>query len=125
MKEESLGDRIFKLRKEANMSQYQLAKKLDIHQKNIGKYEKNEYTPSALIVRDIAKVFGVTADYLLFGSEAGTSAGMIKIKDRQLAQWLQELDNVDEETRMVVVGVLKLAVNSSKAKKLLIDVGTA
>jgi hypothetical protein len=62
---------------------------------------------------------------LLFGSEAGTRAGMIKIKDRQLAQWLQELDNVDEETRSVVVGVLKLAVNSSKAKKLLIDVGTA
>ncbi len=42
-----------------------------------------------------------------------------------MAQWLQELDNVDEETRSVVVGVLKLAVNSSKAKKLLIDVGTA
>jgi len=82
MKEESLGDRIFKLRKAANMSQYQLAKKLDIHQKNIGKYEKNEYTPSALIVRDIAKVFGVTTDYLLFGSEAGARAGMIQIKDR-------------------------------------------
>lgn len=122
MKQESLGDRIFKLRKAANMSQYQLAKEIDIHQKNIGKYEKNEYTPSALIVRDIAKVFGVTTDYLLFGSEAGAKAGMIKIKDRQLAQWLQELDNLDEETRQVVIGVLRLAVRSSKAKKLLSEV---
>jgi transcriptional regulator with XRE-family HTH domain len=122
MTEESLGDRIFKLRKAANMSQYQLAKTIDIHQKNIGKYEKNEYTPSALIVRDIAKVFGVTTDYLLFGSEAGTKAGMIQIKNRQLAQWLQELDNLDEETRQVVIGVLKLAIKSSKAKKLLSEV---
>jgi transcriptional regulator with XRE-family HTH domain len=122
MTEESLGDRIFKLRKAANMSQYQLAKTIDIHQKNIGKYEKNEYTPSALIVRDIAKVFGVTTDYLLFGAEAGTKAGMIQIKNRQLAQWLQELDNLDEETRQVVIGVLKLAIKSSKAKKLLSEV---
>ena len=99
-----------------------LAKKLDIHQKNISKYEKNEYTPSALIARDIAKVFEVTTDYLLFGSEAGTKGGIINLKDRQLTQLLQELDNIDEEAKTVVIGVLKLAINSSKAKKLLSQV---
>jgi transcriptional regulator with XRE-family HTH domain len=119
--EGSLGQRIFELRKASNMSQYQLAKQLDIHQKNIGKYERNEYTPSALIVRDIAKVFGVTTDYLLFGSEAGAMGGKINIKDRQLAQWIQELDNLDEETRQVVIGVLRLAIRSNKAKKLLTE----
>ena len=119
MNEGTLGERIFKLRKAANMSQYQLAKKLDIHQKNIGKYEKNEYTPSALILRDIAKVFGVTADYLLFGSEAGSKEGVIHIKDRRLAQKLQELDNLDDDTLKVVIGMLQIAISSSKAKKIL------
>ena len=119
MNEDSLGERIFKLRKAAKMSQHQLAKQLGIYQKNISKYEKNEYTPSALIVRDIAKVFGVTADYLLFGSEAGTKGGVIHIKDRHLAQCLQELDNIDDETRQTVIGMLKLAIRSSKAKQLL------
>jgi transcriptional regulator with XRE-family HTH domain len=119
MNDESLGERIFKLRKGARMSQHQLAKQLDIHQKNISKYERNEYTPSALIARDIAKVFGVTADYLLFGDEAGTKGGMIHIKDRQLAQCLQELDKIDDETRQIVIGMLKLAIRSSKAKQLL------
>ncbi|NIM10819.1 MAG: helix-turn-helix domain-containing protein [Candidatus Aminicenantes bacterium] len=122
MNENSLGERIFKLRKAAKMSQHQLAKQLDIHQKNISKYERNEYTPSALIVRDIAKVFGVTTDYLLFGSEAGTREGVIHVKDRQLAQELQELDNLDEETRQVVIGLLRLAIKSNKAKKLLSEV---
>ena len=122
MNENSLGERIFKLRKAAKMSQHQLAKQLDIHQKNISKYERNEYTPSALIVRDIAKVFGVTTDYLLFGAEAGTREGVIHVKDRQLAQELQELDNLDEETRQVVIGLLRLAIKSNKAKKLLSEV---
>jgi len=119
MNEESLGERIFKLRKAAKLSQHQLAKQLDIHQKNISKYERNEYTPSALIVRDIAKVLGVTTDYLLFGPESGVKEGVIHIKDRNLAQNLQELDNLDDETREVVIGMLKLAIRSSKAKKLL------
>jgi transcriptional regulator with XRE-family HTH domain len=121
MNEESLGERIFKLRKAAKLSQHQLAKQLGIYQKNISKYEKNEYTPSALIVRNIAKVFGVTADYLLFGSEAGTTGGVIHIKDRTLAQCLQELDNIDDETRKTVIEMLKLAIRSSKAKKLLTE----
>lgn len=119
MKEETLGERIFKLRKEANMSQYELAKRIEIHQKNIGKYERNESTPSATIVKNIAKVYKITTDYLLFGSEAGTKEGTIHIKDRQLAQWIQELDTMDEETRQIVISVLKLAINSSKAKQIL------
>ena len=119
MNEESLGERIFKLRKAAKMSQHQLANRIGIYQKNISKYEKDEYTPSALILRDIAKVLGVTTDYLLFGSEAGAKGGVIHIKDRNLAQQLQELDNLDDETREVVIGMLKLAIRSSKAKKLL------
>lgn len=101
------------------MSQSQLAQEVGIHQKNIGKYEKDEYTPSAIILRDIATVFGVTADYLLFGAQAGSKEGVIHIKDRQLAQCLQELDELDDETREVVVGVLKMAIKSHRAKSLL------
>jgi transcriptional regulator with XRE-family HTH domain len=119
MNEDSLGERIFKLRKSAKMSQHQLAKRIGIYQKNISKYERNEYTPSALILGDIARVLGVTTDYLLFGSESGAKGGVIHIKDRNLAQHLQELDNLDDDTRQIVIGMLKLAIKSSKAKKML------
>ncbi|PIE03021.1 MAG: hypothetical protein CSA81_04745 [Acidobacteria bacterium] len=119
MSEGTLGERIFQLRKEAKLSQQQLAQKLGIHQKNISKYEKNEYTPSALIVRDIATVFGVTTDYLLFGPQSGGKEGVLHIKDRQLASCLQELDSLGEETRQVVIGVLKMAIKSHKVKELL------
>ena len=119
MSEDTFGERVFTLRKESGMSQYELAKRLEIHAKNIGKYEKDEYVPSAFIARDMAKAFGVTTDYLLFGADAGSKEGVIHIKDRKLAQWLQEVDALDEETRDVVISVLKLAIRSSKAKKML------
>jgi len=119
MSDGSLGERIFQLRKEAKYSQLQLAEKLGIHQKNISKYEKNDYTPSALIVRDMATVFGVTTDFLLFGPQSGGKEGVLHIKDRQLALCLQELDSLGEETRHVVIGVLKMAIKSHKVKELL------
>ena len=119
MDEGTLGERVFQLRKEARMSQQQLATQLGIHQKNISKYEKNEYTPSATIVRDMARIFGVTADFLLFGPQGGTKEGALHIRDRQLAQCLQELDALDDESRQLVLGVIQMAIRSSKARKLL------
>ena len=119
MEERTLGERIFQLRKDAKMSQQQLAAQLGIHQKNISKYERNEYTPSANIVRDMAKAFGVTTDYILFGEQAGGKEGALHIKDRQLAQCLQELDSLDDETKEVVIGVIKMAVRSFKARQVL------
>jgi transcriptional regulator with XRE-family HTH domain len=119
MSNEEFGARLFKLRKEANMSQYELPKKLEIHPKNIGKYERNEYTPNATIVKNIAQVFGVTTDYLLFGTGSGSQEGIIHIKDRELARCLQEVNELDDETRQIVVSVLKMAIKSHKAKQLL------
>jgi transcriptional regulator with XRE-family HTH domain len=116
-----LGDRIEQSRRNADLTQYQLSKKLGISQKNISKYENNESVPNALIIRDLARVLEVTADYLLFGQEAVTKDGAIHIKDRQLAQWIQEVDNMDDEIKQSVVSVLKLAVRCNKAKQVLVN----
>jgi transcriptional regulator with XRE-family HTH domain len=116
-----LGDRIEQSRRNANLTQYQLAKKLGISQKNISKYENNESVPNALIIRDLAKVLEVTADYLLFGPEAVTKDGAIHISDRQLAQWVQEVDHMDDEIKQSVISVLKLAVRCNKAKQVLVN----
>ena len=117
----NLGVRIEQLRRNANLSQYQLAKQLGIQQKNISKYENNESVPNGLIIRDLAKVLGVTADYLLFGPEAVPKDGAIHIKDRQLAQWIQEVDHMDDEIKQSVISVLKLAVRCNRAKQVLVN----
>lgn len=47
------------------MSQADLAKIAYIHQNNISKYENGGVVPSALVLKEIAKTLGISANYLL------------------------------------------------------------
>lgn len=64
------GNRLRKLRRDANITQKQIAQFLNITQTAIGKYEKhhNAY-PSIDILIKIADYFHVSVDYLLRGTE--------------------------------------------------------
>lgn len=61
----NIGDRIFELRKEMNISQQKLAKEIGATQKAIDFWEKGINEPKATYIRNLAIFFGVTADYLL------------------------------------------------------------
>lgn len=71
-----LGARIAALRREAGMSQAQLAKKLDISPSAMGMYEQGRREPSMETLVAMARVFHVSTDYLLTGkaSEAEEAA---------------------------------------------------
>lgn len=57
------GQNIRKLRKEKNMSQQELAKILNVSQRTISGYEKNQITASFDTMTDIADYFRVPLDY--------------------------------------------------------------
>lgn len=63
-----LGPRIAALRRNANMSQAELAVRLKISASAVGMYEQGRREPSLDIVVKLAVVFGVTTDYLLTGT---------------------------------------------------------
>ena len=65
-----LGTRIAALRRESNMSQAQLAQRLQISASAVGMYEQGRREPSADLLVELARVFGVTTDYLLTGQSA-------------------------------------------------------
>ena len=62
-----LGARIAALRRDAGMNQAQLAKQLQISPSAVGMYEQGRREPSAEILVALARVFGVSVDYLLTG----------------------------------------------------------
>lgn len=64
-----LGSRIAALRRESKMSQAELARQLKISPSTVGMYEQGRREPSADLLVEIAKLFGVTTDYLLTGQE--------------------------------------------------------
>jgi len=49
----------------SNLSQSELAKRVDVSRTIIGNYERNENTPSIDILLKITKVFNVSIDFLI------------------------------------------------------------
>ena len=60
-----VANNILELRKSNNMTQLELAEKLNYSDKTISKWERAESTPDISILKEIASFFGVTLDYLV------------------------------------------------------------
>jgi len=68
-KEETLNERIKKLRKKKGMTQLELAEKVYVTDKAVSKWETGEGNPEITILIELAKIFEVSLDYLLTGKE--------------------------------------------------------
>lgn len=64
-----LFHRITLLRKQAGMSQSQLAEALHISASTIGMYEQGRRSPGLDVLVRMSSVFGVSLDYLVTGAE--------------------------------------------------------
>ena len=65
----TIGNRIKLKRKELGLTQAELGEKLNITDRAVSKWEQGEGDPNLSIIPDIAKVLGVSLDYLLLGKE--------------------------------------------------------
>lgn len=70
-----IGPQIRLLRKEANMTQQELASKLFVSQQAVGKWERGEATPNPETIVAMSKIFGVSADTILGESAPPLSTG--------------------------------------------------
>ncbi|MGI6612135.1 MAG: helix-turn-helix domain-containing protein [Candidatus Nanosyncoccaceae bacterium] len=61
----TFGDKLKAIRAKFNLSQEQLADKLLVSRQTITKWETNAVLPDAMHLKDLAKMFGVTTDFLL------------------------------------------------------------
>lgn len=60
-----LGERLKELREDNNLTQKQIAEKLNINSVTYLHYEKSQREPPLSLLADMAKFYGVTVDYLL------------------------------------------------------------
>lgn len=67
-----LGMRLAMLRKAAGMNQTELAQQLKISCSTVGMYEQGRREPSLETVAAIAKIFGVSIDFLVTGKPSNT-----------------------------------------------------
>lgn len=60
-----LAEKILSLRKQSELSQEELAEKLNVSRQAVSRWEVGSAQPDAANVLQLSKLFGVTADYLL------------------------------------------------------------
>lgn len=70
--EYNFGEILLSLREKNGLTQNQLAQRLGLKNSTISKYEVSNTPPPALMVRKIAKEFGVSSDFLLGLEVSGT-----------------------------------------------------
>jgi transcriptional regulator with XRE-family HTH domain len=69
VKNMAIGNRLYNLRKEKNISQEELANALDVSRQTISKWETGESTPDFNKICPLCEYFGITSDELLSGKQ--------------------------------------------------------
>ena len=88
----NIGERLTQLRKQLNLSQDDLAKKIGVSRTIIGNYERNTNTPSIEVLVKIAKTFNVTVDYLI-------GEGELSSYDKEVMKRIVDIDKLDKSTK--------------------------
>lgn len=70
----SIGSFIAALRKANGLTQKQLAEKLNVSDKSVSRWERDECAPDLSLIPVIAEIFGITSDELLRGQRATPDA---------------------------------------------------
>ena len=70
----NIGETIYKLRSEKNMSQGDLADMLDVSRQSVSKWETNQSVPDLDKIVKLSKIFGVTLDEFVLGEKKEASA---------------------------------------------------
>ena len=106
----TLGNRIKFLRKRANITQSELAEKLNLSFGTISKYEKDEISIPSETLLKIANIFNVSTDFLL---------GRVDIKNESIAIAASTKDNIDlsdvcDEDKEAIMRFVEMAKNKGK-----------
>lgn len=106
----TLGNRIKFLRKRANITQSELAEKLNLSFGTISKYEKDEISIPSETLLKIANIFNVSTDFLL---------GRVDIKNESIAIAASIKDNIDlsdicDEDKEAIMRFVEMAKNKGK-----------
>lgn len=80
----SLGERIYKLRTEKELSQGDLAEALEVSRQSISKWETNGSVPELEKIVKLSEVFGISLDALVTGKEDAQRPVMQKTESPQI-----------------------------------------
>lgn len=87
-----------------------MAKAIEASRDIIGKYERNENSPSVEMALKVARVFDVPVDYLL-------GEGKHEAYDKETIQRLEDIQVLDNDTKVVPLNIIDTFLRDAKARK--------
>lgn len=112
----SFSDRLKKARIEKGYSKSDLAREINVHYSQIGRYEEKGAQPSADILAKLANALEVTSDYLMNGTtdELANSS----LTDKELLNQFKMIEKMPEDKKSVVKIFLDAFITKDKIKQL-------
>ncbi len=109
MEKKTIGSFIAVLRKANGMTQRELAERLNVSDKTVSRWERDESAPDLSLIPVIAEMFGVTSDELLRGEKNSQSDYHEKsdVKKEKQLQWLAE----SSKTKFTVKSIISVGIS--------------
>jgi transcriptional regulator with XRE-family HTH domain len=111
----SFGEKLRQLRKERGWSQDELAERVGIHGRHVGKYEAGKVLPNAETLLAIAAALDVSLDFLLLDA-AQSENPAAKIRDRELLRAFETVDHMDEKDREIIKSLIDAFIKKSQVE---------
>jgi transcriptional regulator with XRE-family HTH domain len=99
-KQETIGERMARLRRERGLTQMELAEELGVAQPVVSDYERGELRLHGQLIVELSRVLNVSADELL-GLEKPRRNGALK--NRQLLRRLKQLDRLPKRDQQALL----------------------
>lgn len=87
---EGIGKRLLNARQQKGFSQQQVAERISTTRMTISKYEQGLREPSCAVIISLARIYGVTADYILGLRTRGLDISDLNEQDAQMIQMMIE-----------------------------------
>ena len=98
----NISEKILKLRKSHNLSQEDLAEKLNVYRQSISKWENGQSIPETEKLIELSEIFNVSIDYLLKSSEIDEISIRTEILEKQQKE-LMEKERKNERVRFLIL----------------------
>lgn len=113
----TLGQRIQELRKKANLSQNDLASKIEVSYPQMSRYEIKGVQPPADVLKRLADVFGVSIDYIVNGTLLEKAENTLS--DTELLQQFKEVELMSENDKNTIKELINAFITKRKIQSIL------
>lgn len=102
--QESIGQRLARLRRERGITQVELAAQLGVTQSNVSACERGEVRLHCDLIVEVCKILEVTSDELL---GLGPPPGSLPVRDRRFLQRLAQIEQLPKRKKDALLTTIK------------------